>query len=249
MQQGICLYCKKKLLLLIHKFLRRKILLSSRKHFRNHFLWGIVTRKVQLTIKHRRRWICHVTAESDLILEASIVIVHLFVDQAWPRPSPGHPSHLPILPDPIWFPAFVPLLASLRSLLLVSSIATRWPSALHLSTTPSRTRHTGAAQATPTDKTFHSRYRKPKLSCSKNTNSVFARTALSLPQTTLFRSFRFAICNPERSHWMRTPRITNGGPERARKRTLGEREGRSCKHRIRKMPETRQWFQSIFGIK
>jgi len=27
-------------------------------------------------------------------------------------------------------------------------------------------------------------------------------------------------------------RITNGGPERARKRTLGEREGRSCKHRI-----------------
>ena len=30
------------------------------------------------------------------------------------------------------------------------------------------------------------------------------------------------------------PRITNGGPERARKRTLGEREGRSCKHRIKK---------------
>jgi len=28
------------------------------------------------------------------------------------------------------------------------------------------------------------------------------------------------------------PRITNGGPERARKQTLGEREGRSCKHRI-----------------
>jgi len=31
---------------------------------------------------------------------------------------------------------------------------------------------------------------------------------------------------------MGMPRITNGGPERARKRTLGEREGRSCKHRI-----------------
>ena len=28
------------------------------------------------------------------------------------------------------------------------------------------------------------------------------------------------------------PRITNGGPERAGKHTLGEREGRSCKHRI-----------------
>ena len=27
-------------------------------------------------------------------------------------------------------------------------------------------------------------------------------------------------------------RITNGGPERAGKQTLGEREGRSCKHRI-----------------
>jgi len=28
------------------------------------------------------------------------------------------------------------------------------------------------------------------------------------------------------------PRITSGGPERARKQTLGDREGRSCKHRI-----------------
>jgi len=36
----------------------------------------------------------------------------------------------------------------------------------------------------------------------------------------------------ERSHWMGMPRITNGGPERARKQTLGQREGRSCKHRI-----------------
>jgi len=31
---------------------------------------------------------------------------------------------------------------------------------------------------------------------------------------------------------MGMPRITNVGPERARKRTLGEREGRSYKHRI-----------------
>ena len=28
------------------------------------------------------------------------------------------------------------------------------------------------------------------------------------------------------------PQITNGGPKRARNRSLGEREGRSCKHRI-----------------
>jgi len=59
--------------------------------------------------------------------------------------------------------------------------------------------------------------------------SVFARSPLSLPQTPLFRSFRSAICNPERSHWMGMPWITYGGPERARKRTLGEREGRSCR--------------------
>jgi len=32
---------------------------------------------------------------------------------------------------------------------------------------------------------------------------------------------------------MGMPGITNGGPERARKWTLGEREGRSCKHRIK----------------
>jgi len=62
--------------------------------------------------------------------------------------------------------------------------------------------------------------------------SEFARYPLSLPQTPIFRSFRSTICNPERSHWMGKPRITNGGPERARKRTLREREGRSCKHRI-----------------
>ena len=52
------------------------------------------------------------------------------------------------------------------------------------------------------------------------------------PPTPLFRSYRSAICNSERSHWMGMPWITNGGPEWARKRTLGEREGRSCKHRI-----------------
>jgi len=61
---------------------------------------------------------------------------------------------------------------------------------------------------------------------------VFARSPFSLPQTPVFCSFRSAICNPERSHWMGMPRITNGGPERAGKQGLGEREGRSCKHRI-----------------
>ena len=35
---------------------------------------------------------------------------------------------------------------------------------------------------------------------------------------------------------MGMPRIANGGPERARKRTLGEREGRSCKHRVKITP-------------
>ena len=60
---------------------------------------------------------------------------------------------------------------------------------------------------------------------------MFARSPLS-PPNSVFRSFRSAICNPERSHWMGTTRFTNGGPLRARKRNLGEREGRSCKHRI-----------------
>jgi len=55
---------------------------------------------------------------------------------------------------------------------------------------------------------------------------MFARSPLSRPQTPLFRSFRTAICNPERSQWMGMPRITNGGPERARKRTLWERKDR-----------------------
>ena len=61
---------------------------------------------------------------------------------------------------------------------------------------------------------------------------MFARSPFSLPQTLFFRSFRSAICNPERSHWMGVPRITNGGSERAREQTLGEREGRSCQRRI-----------------
>jgi len=63
-------------------------------------------------------------------------------------------------------------------------------------------------------------------------------SSLSLPQTPFFRSLRCAICNPKSSHWMGMPWITNGGPKRARKRSVREREGRSCKHRI----ETKQRF-------
>jgi len=61
---------------------------------------------------------------------------------------------------------------------------------------------------------------------------------LSLPRTLFLRSFRSAICNPERSHWLGMPRITNGGPERARRRSLGERED-SCKHRVGSLRESR----------
>jgi len=43
--------------------------------------------------------------------------------------------------------------------------------------------------------------------------SAFARSPHSLPLTLFFRSFRSAICNPERSHWMGMPRITNGERE------------------------------------
>jgi len=43
---------------------------------------------------------------------------------------------------------------------------------------------------------------------------------------------RPAICNAERSRWMGIPRIKDGGPERARKRSLGEKERKSCKPRI-----------------
>jgi len=54
--------------------------------------------------------------------------------------------------------------------------------------------------------------------------SVFARSRLTLPQTPFSRSLR-SICDPGHPHPMRTLQITNGGPERARKQSLGEREG------------------------
>jgi len=56
--------------------------------------------------------------------------------------------------------------------------------------------------------------------------SVSARSPLSLPQSPFSRSLRSTICDPGHLHPMRTLRITNGGPERAKKkRSLGEREG------------------------
>jgi len=56
-------------------------------------------------------------------------------------------------------------------------------------------------------------------------NSVFSRSPLSLPQSLFPRSLRSTICNPGHPHPMRTLRITNGGPERAVKQSLGrERE-------------------------
>jgi len=61
--------------------------------------------------------------------------------------------------------------------------------------------------------------------------SVFARSLLSLPQTPFSRSLRSTICNPGHPYSIRTLRITNGGPERAKKRSGGTR---SCKHRIRR---------------
>ena len=63
--------------------------------------------------------------------------------------------------------------------------------------------------------------------------SVSARSPLSLPQSPFSRSLRSTICDPGHPHPMRTLRITNGGPERAKKRSLGEREGKSCKHRMK----------------
>jgi len=62
--------------------------------------------------------------------------------------------------------------------------------------------------------------------------SVFARSPLSLPQSLFSRSLRSTICNPGHPHPMGTLRITNEGPERAKKQSLGEREGRLCNHRI-----------------
>jgi len=67
---------------------------------------------------------------------------------------------------------------------------------------------------------------------SSNQFCVCTISPLSLSQTPCFRSSRSAICNTERFHWMGMPRITNGRSQRAKKRTLGEREGRSCTHRI-----------------
>ena len=57
-------------------------------------------------------------------------------------------------------------------------------------------------------------------------------TPLSFPQTPFSRSLSSTICNPEHPHPMRMLWITNGEPERAIKRSLGKREGRSCKHKI-----------------
>jgi len=61
---------------------------------------------------------------------------------------------------------------------------------------------------------------------------VFARSPISLSRTPFSRSLRSTICKPGQPYPMRTLRIINGGPERAKKRSLGEREGRSCKQRI-----------------
>ena len=63
----------------------------------------------------------------------------------------------------------------------------------------------------------------------------------SLSPNSVFRSFRSANCNTERSHWMGMPRITNTGSERARKRSLGEREGRSYKHRMERFFDISSW--------
>ena len=41
------------------------------------------------------------------------------------------------------------------------------------------------------------------------------------PKLRFFPSLRSAICNPEPSHWIGMPRLTNGGPERSEKRGFG----------------------------
>jgi len=81
--------------------------------------------------------------------------------------------------------------------------------------------------------------------------------SLSPVNSVFFRSLRSAICNPKRSHWMGMLRITNGGPERSRKRSVGKREGKSCKHRIHtcmynwrltsKNHRYLWWYSWIFG--
>jgi len=63
----------------------------------------------------------------------------------------------------------------------------------------------------------------------KPSKCAHSRSPLSLPQSPFSRSLRSTIGNPGHPHPMRTLRITNGGPERATKWSLGEREVRSCK--------------------
>ena len=53
---------------------------------------------------------------------------------------------------------------------------------------------------------------------------LFARSPPLSPPNSVFSLVQVPHCNPERSHWMGMPRITNGGPEQARKRSFGERE-------------------------
>jgi len=54
--------------------------------------------------------------------------------------------------------------------------------------------------------------------------SVLARSSVSLPETPFSRSLRSTICIPGHPHPMRSLWITNGGPERAKKRCVGERK-------------------------
>ena len=54
---------------------------------------------------------------------------------------------------------------------------------------------------------------------------MFARSPLSLPQIPFSRSLRSTICNPGSPHPMRTLRITNGGPERAKNGVWGRERG------------------------
>jgi len=57
----------------------------------------------------------------------------------------------------------------------------------------------------------------------KQIQSVFARSPISLPRTPFSRSLTSPICNPG-PHPKRTLWTTKGGPERATKRRLGDRE-------------------------
>jgi len=64
----------------------------------------------------------------------------------------------------------------------------------------------------------------PQLRNSKQNTHVFARSPPSLPQTLFSRSLRSTIFDPGHPHPMRTLWITNGGPERVKKRNWRERE-------------------------